>query len=132
MKKTNNKKDKKDRKALVIMLSITVLLVGALYFFETSGGSSKKYRQVVSGSSGGTSNSVSNTSGSTYKQPPSILPATPSPSPTDKDGAYYVSKTGKRYHTRSDCSGMNPENVTVLTLAKAEKAGYTPCSRCIK
>jgi hypothetical protein len=40
----------------------------------------------------------------------------------------YVSKSGKKIHLKSDCSGM--KNYTTMTLAEADANGYARCSRC--
>lgn len=39
----------------------------------------------------------------------------------------YVTNTGTKYH-RDKCTYLHSKNV--MTIAEAEKAGYTPCSRC--
>lgn len=43
------------------------------------------------------------------------------------DTIVYVTPTGEKYH-RKDCSYIG--SVRSLTIAMAESAGYTPCSRC--
>jgi len=59
--------------------------------------------------------------------------ATPTVSPTPPliDGSrefVWIPRSGKRYHRWSTCSNMkNPRQVTV---AEAEKKGFTPCLRC--
>jgi hypothetical protein len=40
----------------------------------------------------------------------------------------YVSKSGKKIHLKSDCSGM--KNYTTMTLGEAQAKGYARCSRC--
>lgn len=47
-----------------------------------------------------------------------------------QDEIYYVSNQGTKYHV-SSCSYLKKSRNKV-TLAQAEKYGYTPCSRCIK
>lgn len=42
----------------------------------------------------------------------------------------YASKTGSKYHSVPDCGQMNPNNAKSMTVAQAEDAGLTPCSRC--
>lgn len=44
------------------------------------------------------------------------------------DTVVYVTPSGAKYH-REDCSYIS-ENATSMTIAEAENAGYTPCSRC--
>ena len=46
----------------------------------------------------------------------------------DLPAGVFVTKSGKRYHTDSTCSGM--KNPAGLTLKEAESLGYEPCSKC--
>ena len=66
---------------------------------------------------------------------PSPTPApTPTPepapaAPTEKPVVYvWIPESGSKYHSRSNCSGMdNPQKVT---LEEAQAMGYTACKRC--
>ncbi len=40
----------------------------------------------------------------------------------------YVTKSGKKFHSKPDCSGMKDPEKT--TAGEAVKAGYSPCKRC--
>lgn len=43
----------------------------------------------------------------------------------------YTTKTGKRYHSRSSCSGLNNANaIYESTLTAAKNKGLTPCEKC--
>ena len=44
------------------------------------------------------------------------------------DDTVYISKTGKRYHTTPDCSGMR--TARKVTLSEAISRGLTPCRDC--
>lgn len=41
---------------------------------------------------------------------------------------FWISKTGKRYHSKPDCSNM--KNPLQVTINEAEIRDYTPCMRC--
>ena len=60
-------------------------------------------------------------------------PATPRPTfapliQIENDDTVYISKTGKRYHTTPDCSGMRTAHK--VTLSEAIGRGLTPCRDC--
>lgn len=42
----------------------------------------------------------------------------------------YISPTGTRYHSISNCGRMNPNTATKLTEQEAINKGYTKCSKC--
>lgn len=42
----------------------------------------------------------------------------------------YLSATGSKYHSKSNCGNMNPDKATKTTVAEAEKEGYGRCSKC--
>ncbi len=42
----------------------------------------------------------------------------------------WIPASGKKYHSRSDCSGM--KNPTEVTVDEAIDKGYEPCKRCYK
>ena len=45
-----------------------------------------------------------------------------------KEPTVWIPKSGKKYHSNSSCSRMkNPKKVTI---SKAKKMGYEPCSKC--
>ena len=61
---------------------------------------------------------------------PSPSPSpTPEPTPTPEpvEQMVWVSGNGKKYHSKSGCSGM--KNPTQIPLSEAE-ANYEPCSKC--
>ena len=47
---------------------------------------------------------------------------------TDASTTVWISGSGKKYHTRSDCSGM--EDATAISLQEALDMGKEPCKRC--
>ncbi len=49
---------------------------------------------------------------------------------TATGNSYYATKTGKFYHTKSDCSGM--KNATKVSLTTAKKNGKAACPVCVK
>ena len=53
---------------------------------------------------------------------------TPTPTPEPVETMVWIPKTGKRYHSRSNCSNM--KNPSEVTLSEAEELGYTPCQKC--
>lgn len=48
--------------------------------------------------------------------------------PQRNEVTVYVSKTGSKYHSNPNCSGMN--NPTAMTQSEAENIGKTPCKNC--
>lgn len=42
----------------------------------------------------------------------------------------WISATGSKYHSRSNCGQMNPDNAWQTTRSEAEAMGYTACKRC--
>lgn len=49
-------------------------------------------------------------------------------SDADEGPMVWVPRSGSKYHSKSDCSGMkNPHQVT---LEEALSCGFTPCKRC--
>ena len=49
-------------------------------------------------------------------------------SDADEGPLVWVPRSGSKYHSKSNCSGMkNPRQVT---LAEALSCGFTPCKRC--
>ena len=42
----------------------------------------------------------------------------------------WISATGSKYHNKSSCGKMNPNNATQITLSDAQSRGYTPCKKC--
>lgn len=58
-------------------------------------------------------------------------PAVTAPAPTEsqqQEVMVWIPATGSKYHSRSDCSGMN--NPRQVTLEYAQSHGYEPCKRC--
>lgn len=54
----------------------------------------------------------------------------PEDSPTARDShVVWVTPAGSKYHLRS-CSAIRGHTVERTTIEKAEKAGYTACSKC--
>lgn len=43
-------------------------------------------------------------------------------------GEVWIPNSGKKYHSRSTCSGM--KNPTLVSKSYAESMGYTPCKKC--
>lgn len=42
----------------------------------------------------------------------------------------WISKSGKKYHVKSSCSGM--KSATAITKSEAVSQGYEPCKKCCK
>ncbi len=43
----------------------------------------------------------------------------------------YITETGQKYHSRKSCPGLSRANaIYETTLEKAQKQGFTPCSKC--
>ena len=58
-------------------------------------------------------------------------PAVTAPAPAEpqqQEVMVWIPATGSKYHSRSDCSGMN--NPSQVTLEYAQSHGYEPCKRC--
>lgn len=49
---------------------------------------------------------------------------------TESESTVWVSKSGKKYHLSSQCSGM--KNPRKMTLDEALSHHYTPCSKCVR
>lgn len=50
------------------------------------------------------------------------------PTSTPNETMVYVTDSGTKYHSRSDCGTM--QNPKKIPLSEAEEKGYTPCQRC--
>lgn len=48
----------------------------------------------------------------------------------DSGGTVWLSATGEKYHSISNCGRMNPNNARQVTKSAAESSGYEPCSKC--
>lgn len=66
---------------------------------------------------------------------PELATAVPSPTATSSAVAersngstVWISKTGSKYHSDPNCSGM--KTPSQLSRSEAENKGYTPCKRC--
>ena len=60
-----------------------------------------------------------------------LAPAVTAPAPAEpqqQEVMVWIPATGSKYHSRSDCSGMN--NPRQVTLEYAQSHGYEPCKRC--
>lgn len=49
-------------------------------------------------------------------------------SAANASGSVWISKSGKKYHSRSSCSGM--KSPSEISLSSALSQGYEPCKRC--
>lgn len=47
---------------------------------------------------------------------------------TDKSEKVWVTASGSKYHSKSDCGGIS--NAYQITLSEAEQRGLTPCKKC--
>lgn len=47
---------------------------------------------------------------------------------TKKDDTVWITKSGKKYHRKSNCGNM--KKPTKTTIDKAEKKGLKPCKKC--
>lgn len=63
---------------------------------------------------------------------PTVKPtATPKPTTNTNTSIVYITKTGKKYHSRTSCNGLsNANEIYQSTLSSAVGAGLTPCSKC--
>lgn len=59
---------------------------------------------------------------------PAQTAAPSSPAERSNGSTVWVSKTGSKYHSDPNCSGM--KSPSQLSRAEAEGRGYTPCKRC--
>jgi hypothetical protein len=51
--------------------------------------------------------------------------------PNSAEETVYITKTGKKYHSRKNCSGLNnAKAIYDSTLSNAQNLGLTPCSKC--
>lgn len=50
----------------------------------------------------------------------------PTPAPTEQ--MVWISSTGRKYHSKAGCSGM--ENPVQIPISQAVNRGYEPCKRC--
>ncbi len=64
----------------------------------------------------------------TYDPPTTPMPTFVPLIQIENDDPVYISKTGKRYHTMPDCSGMS--TARKVTLSEAISRGLTPCRDC--
>lgn len=49
----------------------------------------------------------------------------------DKDSTtVWISGSGSKYHSRSDCGTMNPDNAKQISRTEAEEKGMSPCKKC--
>lgn len=48
----------------------------------------------------------------------------------DSGETVWLSATGEKYHSISNCGRMNPNNARQVTKSAAEASGYEPCSKC--
>lgn len=91
---------------------------------STDSGSSTK-KDTSKDSSSQSAVTTPSTSGSSQSNPSVTVPAQEEPS---GDLVWVPTNGGKKYHSKSSCSGMKePMQVTKET---AEANGYTPCGRC--
>lgn len=66
----------------------------------------------------------------TAKPPQTTAPKTTAPK-SENSKTVYITKTGTKYHSRKDCSGLsNANEIYDSTLQTAQKNGYTPCKKC--
>lgn len=66
-----------------------------------------------------------------YGQAESVETEEPSYSNTQNEQEVYWTETGKRWHTRKSCTGLNNANAIYSgSLSQAEAMGLTPCKRC--
>ena len=42
----------------------------------------------------------------------------------------WLSATGNKYHSKSNCGRMNPDKATQTTVSDSQAAGYERCSKC--
>lgn len=42
----------------------------------------------------------------------------------------WISGSGSKYHSRSDCGTMNPDNAKQISRTEAEEKGMSPCKKC--
>lgn len=92
-----------------------------------------RYRTVITHPQDRTTATITSTPIPTRRP---TLPPTPTPTPTlrivrvldDSEIYVWIAKTGKKYHSDSDCSNMS--NPLKVTLETAKAKGYDPCKKC--
>ena len=75
------------------------------------------------------------TSGSAKEEPTSKPESSTQPEENTQQNnnsqTVYTTKTGKKYHSTKNCSGLNNANAIYdSTLSEAQGRGLTPCSKC--
>ena len=57
------------------------------------------------------------------------IPETEAP-PSSSSSYVYISETGSKYHSISNCGRMNPAKASMITEDEAIRRGYSKCSKC--
>ena len=71
------------------------------------------------------------TSSTSSSSQPDETPSTDNSQQDNSSQTVYVTATGKRYHSRTSCSGLNnAKAIYESTLSSAKNQGLTPCSIC--
>lgn len=66
----------------------------------------------------------------TVSESPAVEQQPATPPATGNDTTAWLSATGSKYHSVSNCGRMNPDKATQTTVSAAEAAGYERCSKC--
>lgn len=97
-----------------------------VYCYNIQPGITINYATGESSGENSTSVESSSTSITTSAPEPESEPE-PAPTPSSEN-LVWISNTGKRYHCKSSCSGM--EGPRQVTESEAKGLGLTPCGRC--
>ena len=133
------------KKPIVFLVAVVLFFVGALTSppVEPADPSDKVTTQATSNMGGTTSSVVTTTMPITTSTPVTTTAApvttTAAPATTTKKPAVttapeekvemvWISSSGKKYHSKSSCSGMKSPSSVSIDYAKQH--GYTACSKC--
>jgi hypothetical protein len=108
------------KKLLILILALVIFVAGCTVVPES------KETEV-------TTNSYFDWSSLGTFEPPEmdwskITTATTTAETTHQEIMVWIPQKGEKYHLSSKCSGM--KNPTRVTISKARRYGYEPCSKC--
>lgn len=121
---------------LFIFLQIALLGICALANLEEQASTSSSIAASSVSSSQSTAEPTPEPTPEPTAEPTPEPTATPAPTPYQTQAAVqdssepmvWISKSGKKYHRTSDCSGM--KNPTQISLSKAQSRNMEPCEKC--
>ena len=112
-------------------LEVSVAALMAATAFDTSATSASYPAEDIADSTEATESENSDNSENLSDTPLSESDAKDeSPTTQTASGTYYVTQSGKKYHT-AYCSYLSKSKIAI-TMDRIKAEGYSPCSRCIK